>query len=99
MILDADYKLIYATGVFGSINPNDARVIFFVDQVEPEMAEEFGRMRVGKIKRNLLVEVHLSPNQFKEIANWMRDHIRRFEKHFGKIPSVPTRQESEGYVA
>ena len=96
---DPDYKLIYATGVFGSVNPNDGRIIFYVDQVVPEMSDKPGQMRVGKIKRKLLIEVHVSPNQFKDIANWMIGHIRNFEKEFGRIPSVPTKKESEGYIA
>jgi len=91
-----DYQLTYATGVFGNVGPNDGQLTFFVDRVEPTMGTQPGEMRVKTIKRRLLIEVHMSPNQFKEIAKWMTKKVYDLEKYLGRIPSVPLEEESEG---
>jgi hypothetical protein len=85
-----DYKYIYASGVFGGLTPNDARMIFYLDRLEPETLQDPpGRSKVGKIIRELQVEVHVSPTQFKTMAQWMMRHIQRYESTFGEIPVGP----------
>jgi hypothetical protein len=87
-----DYKYVYATGVFGGLDPNDGRLIFFLDRLEPETVNEPplpGSQKVKKIVRELQVEIHVSPGQFKSIWKWMGDHIKRYEEMFGEIPLEP----------
>jgi hypothetical protein len=85
-----DYKYVYASGVFGGLSPNDGRIIFFLDRLEPETVKEpVGSQRVKKIIRELQVEVHLTPSQFKSTAMWMTDHVKKFEEIFGPIPMAP----------
>jgi hypothetical protein len=82
-----DYKSIFATGVFGGLNPNDGQIIFFLDRLMPQMIrEQPGRQRLEYINRELQVEIHLSPSQFKNIARWMNQHIQIYEQNFGEIP-------------
>jgi hypothetical protein len=89
-----DYKYVYATGVFGGLDPNDGRIIFFLDRLEPEtMKEPVGKQKVKKVVRELQVEVHVSPSHWKSIAIWMSDHVKRFEEHFGQIPMQPKGKE------
>jgi hypothetical protein len=35
------------------------------------------------------MEVHMTPTQFRSIAMWMNDHIKRYEDMFGPIPMAP----------
>jgi len=85
-----DYRYVYATGVFGGLDPNDGRMIFYLDRVEPEtMKKPIGRQKVKKIIRELQVEVHVSPSQYKNIARWMMRNVRQFEDFFGPIPMEP----------
>jgi len=86
-----DYRTIYITGVFGALDPNDGRMMFFVDHIEPKTVNEPlpGSVTVEKIKREHLMEVHMSPTQFKAIAVWMNEHIKRYEDVFGSIPMAP----------
>ena len=86
-----DYKYVYATGVFGGIVPNDARIIFFLDRLEPSTTNEPrpGTSKVKKIIRELQVEVHTTPHQFKSIAIWMNNHIKQYEDRFGEITMKP----------
>lgn len=86
-----DFKYVFATGVFGGLDPNGGRIIFFLDRIEPETTNEPmpGTSKVKKVVRELQVEVHMSPTQFKSIANWMMEHIARFEEAFGSIPLEP----------
>jgi hypothetical protein len=75
------YRPVYASGVFGGLDPNDGRVIFFLDRIKPGMRKEpKGAMALDKINRELQVEVHMSPPQFISVAKWMMDHAQRFEK-------------------
>lgn len=90
-IRSLDYKSIYSTGVFGGLDPNDGRMIFFIDHVLPKTVNEPypGAQKIEKIVREHLIEVHLTPTQFKSIAMWMSDHVKRYEEHFGAIPMRP----------
>jgi len=82
-----DFKSIYATGVFGGVDPNEGRIVFYVDHLEPRIREDPpGAMETEKVVRELLVEVHMSPQQFKSIAQWATDHISNLEQQIGKLP-------------
>ena len=85
-----DYKYVYASGVFGGLTPNDARMIFYLDRLEPETLQDPpGRSRVGKIIRELQVEVHVSPTQFKTMAQWMMRHKEQ-DSPFLRLAKAPS---------
>jgi len=90
-----DYKYVYATGVFGGLDPNDGKLIFFLDRFEPETVNEPfpGTQKLKKVIRELQVEVHVSPGQFKNIWMWMGEHIKHYEQMFGAIPIEPTKSK------
>lgn len=76
-----DFKLVYTTGLFGSLNPMEGRMIFYVDRMIPKIVKDIpGNMKTGSIERELQVEVHMSPSQFLSIFHWMKDHIERLKK-------------------
>ena len=86
-----DFKNIYTTGVFGGISPDDARITFFIDRVEIETLNEpvAGMQKVKKILREALMEVHMTPTQFKRIGLWIMTMVQDYEKTFGTIPLHP----------
>lgn len=76
-----DYKVVYAGGVFGGLDPNDARMIFFLDRLKPGIKPTSkGAMSLDRVERELQVEVHMSPHQFLAVAKWMSDHAENFGK-------------------
>ena len=80
-----DYKAIYASGVFGGVDPNDSRLIFFLDRIKPKIKK--GKditMEVDKVNRELQVEIRMSPSQFISVAKWMNEHAERFGKKIRK---------------
>lgn len=85
------YRYVFATGVFGGIQPNDAQMVFYLDRLEPETVNTPipGSQKLKKIVRELQVEVHMTPTQFKSLAAWMTQHIQQYEKTFGEIPMAP----------
>lgn len=84
------FRLIYATGVFGGLSPNDGRIIFFVDRLKTRPIKgKPGQEKVEKVIRERQVEVHVSPATWKSIAKWMQTHIEQIEKTIGKIPEEP----------
>ena len=82
-----DYKYVFATGVFGGLSPNDAKMIFFLDRLEPTTTNEPrpGALKIKKVIRELQVEVHMTLQEFKNIAIWMNNNIKRYEDRFGEI--------------
>jgi len=92
-----EFRYIYATGVFGGIAPDDARIIFYLDRLVPETTsrEVPGSMELKKVNRELQIEVHCSPFQFKAIAAWMNRNLEQFEKQFGPIRMGPPIPEEE----
>jgi len=75
------FRAAYVSGVFGGLDPNDGRIVFFLDRIKPSMRKEpRGAMQLEKINRELQVEIHMSPPQFASVARWMMGHVQRFEK-------------------
>jgi hypothetical protein len=86
-----DFKLFYSSGIFGGLNPLDARMTFFVDRVMPKVdASTPGQMRTGVVERELQVEIHMSPQQFISICHWMQRHIERMEKEGVLVKKEPS---------
>lgn len=81
-----NYQLVYSTGIFGGVNPNDGHLIFYCDRMEPEMdRQQLGRMQATNIHRELQVEVHMSPSQFKTMARFMTERVRMLEERIGQL--------------
>ncbi len=81
----SDYKVAYASGVFGGLDPNDGRIIFFLDRLKPKIKPGGkGAMDLDRVERELQVEVHMSPHQFLAVAKWMADHANRYGKKVKK---------------
>ena len=86
-----NFRYVYATGVFGAVDPNDGRMIFYLDRLEPETTNTPtpGSSKIKKINREYQVEIHMTPTQFKSIALWMAQHVKTYESTFGEIPLQP----------
>ena len=86
--------------MFGGLDPNDARIIFYCDRVEPEMDKNRpGGMRTKVVHRELQVEVHMSPLQFKTIAKFMTDRVNRLEQRLGKIISSEEEENTPIHIS
>lgn len=88
-----DFRVVYSTGVFGGLNPDDAKLTYFLDRVEIKTHTEplYGEQKVDKIVREALVEVHMTPTQWKRVALWMMQNVMNYETVFGMIPMEPKR--------
>lgn len=87
--------IIYTTGVFGGLAPNDGRMLFFADRFELEPADVPGTQKVKRINQEFQAEIHMSPATFKSIAIWMMENITRYEKVFGEIVQEPSKTGGE----
>jgi len=84
------YKIIYVTGAFGGLAPNDGRIILFFDRIEAGLVRgKPGQERIGKIIRERQVKIHMTPATWKSIAKWMQSHLETFEKQYCNIPEEP----------
>jgi hypothetical protein len=90
-----DFKYVFASGVFGLLEPNGGRIIFFLDRLEPETMSEPvpGNQRLKKIIRESQVEVNMTPAQFKSISTWMLNQVKNYENVFGEIVTAPKGQQ------
>ena len=78
-------KLLYATGAFGGLTPNDARIFFFTDRLQLEPGDIPGSQKLKTVNQEIQAEIHMSPATFKSVANWMMMNIQNYEKRFGEI--------------
>lgn len=77
----AEYKVFYATGIFGGLGAREGRMVFHLDRPIPRMKDEpFGTMETAEIERELQVEVHLSTAAFLDMYMWVKGHVERMEK-------------------
>ena len=88
------FRPVYASGVFGGLDPNDGRMIFFLDRLKPKVRKGKTAMELNKVERELQVEVHMSPNQFVSVAKWMNEHVKRLGK---KVKSA-RKESSTSYI-
>ena len=92
-----DFRSWYVTGAFGGVSPNDARIIFYLDRLEPEVVPGGvpGQMRVNRINREFQVELHMTPVQFKSLSQWMARNVQRFEENVHEIQMGPQEEGEE----
>jgi len=90
----------HINGVFGGCDPREGRIIFYMDRLELKMKEggRPGEMETDKIVREFLVEVRMSPFEFKSIYDWMGNRINILEKAGYKFPKKPKQSEKATYI-
>lgn len=94
-----DYKVVYTTGAFGGLSPNDGRMILYLDRLVTRPKEgPPGKEIVDKIVRERQVEVHMSPATWKSIATWMMGHVKKIEETVGEIPSKEQVEEEDSDI-
>ena len=82
IIRSSDFKQVYAIGAIGGHSPYDFRIAFYNDS--PKAIVEGGKS-VTVMERKIETEMILSPLAAKELANWLGEHIKDYEKLFGEI--------------
>jgi hypothetical protein len=82
ILRSTDFKQVYAIGAIGGHSPYDFRIAFYNDS--PKSLVEGGKS-VTVMERKIDTEIILSPLAAKELANWLGDHIKDYEKVFGEI--------------
>lgn len=86
-----DFKRIYVTGAYGMHSPWDFRIGFYREDIEVS-----GETMLGKepptVRREILVEIVLSPAAAKLLAEQLMRSVSDYEKKYGKIPSPPSHE-------
>lgn len=91
-----EFKQIYAIGAIGGHSPYDFRIAFYNDS--PRILKE-GDKSITVMERKIDMEVILSPLAAKELANWLGEHIKDYEKKFGEIKRPGTGGADKGNLA
>ncbi|MEI8002833.1 MAG: DUF3467 domain-containing protein [Methanothrix sp.] len=82
ILKSSDFKQVYAIGAIGGHSPYDFRIAFYNDS--PRTLVEDGK-NVTAMERKIDTEIILSPLAAKELANWLVEHIKDYERVFGEI--------------
>lgn len=77
-----EFRQIYAIGAIGGHSPYDFRIAFYNDS--PKALSE-GERKITVMERKIEAEIILSPLAAKELANWLNNHIKDYERLFGEI--------------
>ena len=101
LVKNPEYKVLYVNNVFGGVDPTEGRMIFSMDRLELKIKEGGlpGEMETDRIVRELLVEIRVSPLEFKAISDWMVNSINRLEKAGYKFPKPTKPEDKTTYVA
>ncbi|MBC7080482.1 MAG: DUF3467 domain-containing protein [Methanothrix sp.] len=86
------FRQVYAIGAIGGHSPYDFRISFYNDS--PRAFIEGGK-QLSTVERSMEVEVILSPLAAKELAEWLMNHIKEYEKLFGEIKRPGKAKETE----
>ena len=88
---DPEFRRIPVSGVFGTLNPLEGRMGFFLDSVVPGLPDEYStRMEPKELERRMMTEVRMSPHAFIEIAAWMNKQVAELKE---KIPEPLQKEE------
>lgn len=88
----SEYRQIYAIGAIGGHSPYDFRISFYNDS--PKSFIEGGK-QLSMVERKIESEVIMSPLAAKELAEWLNNHIKDYERLFGEIKRPGKPQEPE----
>ncbi|MDD4255331.1 MAG: hypothetical protein PHP59_08150 [Methanofollis sp.] len=77
---DPQFRTAYVTGAYGGLDPNGGQIVFYLDNFEPRVEEKTGVMNIGRIRRNQIIDIRMSPHQFISIAEWMMSHAEAYKK-------------------
>lgn len=91
-----EYREVHLDGVFGGLNPNGAKLMVYTEEHMPKLKSSGkpGNMELDRVVRELQVELHMSPVQFKSLFKWMKKHLEKYEEKFGDI-EVNVEEEEE----
>ncbi len=91
-----DYKQTNVDGVFGYMNPKGAKMMIYTEKPIPAINPRGkpGSMTLDKIQRELQVELHMSPVQFKSLFQWMKKHLEKYEDKYGEIEVNVEKEEA-----
>lgn len=86
-----DFREIHVDGVFGSLDPNGAKLTVYTQERKLKMKESGrpGEMDLEKIIFETQAELHMSPVQFKSMLKWMEQKLEQYEDQFGEIEAKP----------
>ena len=101
LVKNPEFKVLHINGVFGGVDPDEGRMIFYMDHLELKMKEGGapGGMETDKVIREVLVELRMSPLRFKSISDWMVNRIKMIEKAGYKFPKPTKTEEKTTYVS
>ena len=77
-----EFRVIYVTGVFGSLKGDEGFMKFYLDMIEPKVkvGGQLGEMEIDKINREIQVELRMSSVEFVKMAKWMNSNIEELQK-------------------
>lgn len=88
---DPAFRRIPISGVFGTLNPLEGRMGFFLDSVVPGLIDEYStRMKPKELERRMMTEVRMSPETFIEISEWMNKRVAELREN---MPETLQREE------
>jgi hypothetical protein len=77
----SEFRVVHVNAFFGGLSPEEGRIIFYTDILEPRMKTggKPGEMEVEKVNRERQIDIRMSVMGFVNLAGWMNSHIKRLE--------------------
>ncbi|MGB3943833.1 MAG: DUF3467 domain-containing protein [Methanothrix sp.] len=90
------FRQIYAVGAMGGHSPYDFRIAFYNDS--PKAVVQEGK-QLSVMERKVEAELILSPMAAKELADWLNNHMKEYERQFGEIKKPGGKKAEAGESA
>jgi hypothetical protein len=90
------FRQIYAVGAMGGHSPYDFRIAFYNDS--PKAVVQEGK-QLSVMERKVEAELILSPMAAKELADWLNNHMKEYERQFGEIKKPGGKKPESGESA
>jgi len=94
--ISSDYRSVPVSNILTALIETEGKLLVFFDRLEPTI-DSNSRTKIGKVIRELQVELHFSPQQYKAVAEAMMKAVRDFEEEH-KTSIKPPEKESTGGV-
>jgi hypothetical protein len=76
---DPNLKVMHIDGVYGFLNTNGGSLAFFIEIPKLEIKDD-GQAIVNVVKRTFLMDIRMSTENYKSIAEWMINNVKNYEK-------------------
>ena len=98
VVKSPSYQSIPVSNIWTGLIEREGKLLIFLDRIEPKL-DSNGNVTIGKVIRELQVELHFSPQEYKSVAETMNKVVKDCEKNQKtKIKTIKNEEKKPMYT-